>query len=82
VAEYPYQLKFVVESVADCREVEEYLAGFPGIDRSRVMLMPMGTEPGALAQMGVWLEPYCAEHGLHYCPRRHVEWFGGVVRGT
>jgi len=82
VAEYPYQLKFVVESVADCREVEEYLAGFPEIDRSRVMLMPMGTEPAALAETGVWLEPYCAQQGLHYCPRRHVEWFGGVVRGT
>ncbi len=46
------------------------------------MLMPMGTEPAALAEIGLWLEPYCAEHGLHYCPRRHVEWFGGVLRGT
>jgi len=82
VAEYPYQLKFVVESLADCREVEEYLAGVPEIDRGRVMLMPMGTEPAALAETGEWLEPYCAEHHLRYCPRRHVEWFGGVVRGT
>jgi 7-carboxy-7-deazaguanine synthase len=82
IAEYPYQIKFVVDSVADCREVEQYLGAYPGIDRSRVMLMPMGTETVALAQTAVWLEPYCAEHGLHYCPRRHVEWFGGVVRGT
>jgi len=82
VAEHPYQVKFVVDSVADCREVEEYLAGFPEIDRGRVMLMPMGTDAAALAETAVWLEPYCAEHGLHYCPRRHVDWFGGVVRGT
>jgi 7-carboxy-7-deazaguanine synthase len=82
VAEYPYQLKFVVDSVADCREVGQYLAGVPEIDRRRVMLMPMGTESDALAETASWLEPYCAEHGLHYCPRRHVEWFGGVVRGT
>ncbi len=82
VAEYPHQLKFVVGSVADCREAEQYLAGFPEIDRSRVMLMPMGMEAAALAETAVWLEPYCAQHGLHYCPRRHVEWFGGVVRGT
>jgi 7-carboxy-7-deazaguanine synthase len=82
IAAYPYQIKFVVESAADCREVDDYLAGFPEIDRSRVMLMPMGTEPAALAEIGRWLEPYCAAHGLHYCPRRHVEWFGGVLRGT
>lgn len=82
IAEYPYQIKFVVESPADCREVEDYLAAFPEVDRSRVMLMPMGTEAATLAKKADWLEPYCAEHGLHYCPRRHVEWFGGVVRGT
>jgi 7-carboxy-7-deazaguanine synthase len=82
VAEYPYQFKFVVDSVSDCREVEEYLADFPEIDRRRVMLMPMGTDTAALAETALWLEPYCAERGLHYCPRRHVDWFGGVVRGT
>jgi len=82
IAEYPYQFKFVVESAPDCREVDEYLEEFPEIDRDRVMLMPMGTEPSALVEIGRWLEPYCAEHGLHYCSRRHVEWFGGVLRGT
>jgi 7-carboxy-7-deazaguanine synthase len=82
IAEFPYQIKFVVDSPADCLEVEEYLAGFPRIDRSRVMLMPMGTEAATLAGTAIWLEPYCTEHGLVYCPRRHVEWFGGVVRGT
>jgi 7-carboxy-7-deazaguanine synthase len=82
IAEYTYQLKFVVDSVADCHEVEQYLSGFPEINRSRVMLMPMGTEVAALAETAVWLEPYCAEHGLNYGPRRHVEWFGGVARGT
>lgn len=82
VAEYPYQVKFVVESPADCREVEHYLADFPEIDRDRVLLMPMGTEAARLAETAVWLEPYCAQHGLRYCPRRQVEWFGGVLRGT
>ncbi len=82
VAEYSYQFKFVVDSMADCLEVEQYLSGFPEIDRSRVMLMPMGTEAAVLAHTEVWLEPFCIQHGLRYCPRRHVEWFGGVVRGT
>ncbi len=82
VAEYPYQIKFVVDSLEDCREVEKYLAQFPEIDRDRVLLMPMGTEPPRLAETAVWLEPYCNQHGLRFCPRRQVEWFGGVLRGT
>jgi len=79
--EYPYQLKFVVDSPDDCAEVEAYLAEFPEIERFRVMLMPQGTDPDALAEQGAWLEPYCREHRLHYCPRRQIEWFG-FVRGT
>lgn len=81
VAEYPYQMKFVVDSPADCREVEDYLHEFPEIDRNRVMLMPQGTTVEELAARGQWLEPYCQEHGLHFCPRRHIEWFG-LTRGT
>ncbi len=80
-AEYPYQIKFVVDSPAACEEAQRYLEDFPGIDRSRVMLMPEGTDPVSLAAAARWLAPYCAEHGLHFCPRRHIEWFG-LVRGT
>lgn len=81
VAEYDYQLKFVIDTLDDCVEVEQYLAGFPEIDRSRVMLMPQGTDAGSLAAKAQWLEPYCATHGLRYCPRRQIEWFG-LARGT
>jgi len=81
VAEYEYQLKFVIDRLEDCPEVEEYLAGFPQIDRSRVMLMPQGIDAGELAEKAVWLQPYCAEHQLAYCPRRQIEWFG-QQRGT
>jgi 7-carboxy-7-deazaguanine synthase len=81
VDEYTYQLKFVVETPADCQEVERYLAEFPAIDRTRVLLMPQGTDKETLARHAAWLEPYCREHALHYCPRKHIEWFG-LVRGT
>jgi len=81
VQEHPYQLKFVVGNVADCEEVERYLDDFPEIERQRVMLMPMGIERGELERAARWLEPYCREAGLHYCPRRHIEWFG-LVRAT
>lgn len=81
VAEYVYQLKFVVDEPDDCREVEQYLAELPEIDRSHVMLMPQGIDTYHLAEKARWLEPYCAAHGLQYCARRHIEWFG-PGRGT
>jgi 7-carboxy-7-deazaguanine synthase len=81
IDEYPYQFKFVVNCLADCDEVEQYLVGFPEIDRSRVMLMPQGTDTVSLSRTAEWLEPYCQDHDLHFCPRRQIEWFG-LVRGT
>ncbi len=81
VAEYPYQFKFVIDVPDDCRDVEAYLTEFPEIDRGRAMLMPQGTDAAELGRRAAWLEPYCREHDLHYCPRRHIEWFG-FVRGT
>jgi 7-carboxy-7-deazaguanine synthase len=62
-------------------EVEQYLAELPDVDRTRVLLMPQGTEPDQLARIGAWLEPCCRERGWRFCPRRQIEWFG-LVRGT
>jgi 7-carboxy-7-deazaguanine synthase len=81
VAEYEYQFKFVVGQPGDGDEVLRYLAGFPEIDRGRVMLMPLGTDVDELRSVAAWLPDYCARYGLHYCPRRQIEWFG-LVRGT
>ncbi len=81
VAEYEYQLKFVVDSPADCDEVERYLEEFREVDRRRVLLMPQGTDLKSLEARGEWLEPLCRERGLRYCPRQHIEWYGHT-RGT
>jgi 7-carboxy-7-deazaguanine synthase len=43
--------------------------------------MPQGTDVDQLTAIGNWLEPYCDRRGYHFCPRRHIEWFG-LVRGT
>jgi len=81
VAEYPYQVKFVVDRPSDLRGVESYLAELPEIDRRRVLLMPQGTAVAELAERSQWIEAYCEAHDLHFCPRRQIEWFG-LVRGT
>ena len=79
--EYEYQLKFVIDTPADCDEMESYLSDFPEVDRSRVLLMPQGIDLQELASRAAWLEPTCVDRGVTFCPRRHIEWFGHT-RGT
>ncbi len=74
--EYECQWKFVVDCPADCREVLDFLADHPEIDRADAMLMPQGNDAAELAEKAAWLAPYCEAHGLAFCPRRQVEWFG------
>jgi 7-carboxy-7-deazaguanine synthase len=81
IGEYAYQLKFVIDSPADCDEVQRWLDEFPSADRARVLLMPQGIELAALANTAAWLEPYCQQQGFVFCPRRHIEWYG-ATRGT
>ncbi|MFO0906069.1 MAG: 7-carboxy-7-deazaguanine synthase QueE [Pirellulales bacterium] len=81
VARYAYQFKFVIDRHEDLADLDDYLREFPEIDRDRVLLMPQGTDLATLQATARWLEPYCAEHALRYCPRKHVEWYG-FQRGT
>ena len=81
ISEFPYQLKFVVDQIDDCQAVETYLEQFPQVERDRVMLMPQGTDPIQLAEKSRWIEDYCRQLGLGFCPRKQIEWFG-MVRGT
>jgi len=79
--DYDCQFKFVVDTPDDCTEVQQLLELFPELERSRVMLMPQGIEVAKLAEKALWLSPYCDQHGMTYCPRRQIEWYG-YVRGT
>jgi len=80
-AEYNCQWKFVIDAVEDCLEVEDFLARHTEINRRDVMLMPQGIDIEALKEKERWLAPYCAAHGLQFCPRKQIEWFG-VGRGV
>jgi len=81
LAEYDYQLKFVIDRAPDLSEVEEFLAEFPQVPKRRVLLMPQGTCEEELRRRAVWLKPYCRDQGYAYCARQQIEWFG-PVRGT
>lgn len=85
IERHEFQLKFVVDSVADAEEVLSYLerleAGARGTDRDRVLLMPQGTDQATLLRQEEWLIPWCEKHDVRYCPRSHILWYGNR-RGT
>lgn len=75
IANYAYQLKFVVASPSDIHEilamVKEIQAG-----AERVVLMPEGRSPEMLRERAQWVIPLCLEHGFRYSPRAHVDIWG------
>ena len=80
MAEYDYQLKFVIDRAGELDEVEDLVAALPAVSEDRILLMPQGVTQQELAQRATWLEPYCRERGWTYCPRKQIEWFGPVRR--
>jgi 7-carboxy-7-deazaguanine synthase len=81
MAEYDFQLKFVVDQPEDIGEIEQLLLELPEVSADRVLLMPQGRSGEELAAHRTWLPSLCEERGWTYCPRRQIEWFG-PVRGT
>jgi len=75
MAEYPYQLKFVVASPDDMNEIATMLDEIQA-DRSRVVLMPEGTTPEAIRERAPWLTEICKREGFRYSPRLHIDLWG------
>jgi 7-carboxy-7-deazaguanine synthase len=71
-----YQLKFVIDRREDVAEVLRVLEELPGVDRSRLLLMPQGVEHDELARRAQWLIEECKKYGFRYCPRTHIEVYG------
>jgi 7-carboxy-7-deazaguanine synthase len=80
MADYDYQLKFVVARPEDMAEVRELVRAF-GADADKVILMPKGIDAGVLRERGVWLTEICKMEGFRFSPRLHVELWGNR-RGT
>jgi 7-carboxy-7-deazaguanine synthase len=75
MAEFAYQLKFVVSEPGDMVEIEGILKE-TGADRSRVVLMPEGVSPEAIYQKSQWLVEICKREKFRYGPRLHIDLFG------
>lgn len=75
MARYEYQLKFVMERPEDLAEVSALLEAL-GADRTRVVLMPEGTDRESLSERSAWLAEICKQEGFRFSPRLHVDLWG------
>jgi 7-carboxy-7-deazaguanine synthase len=75
MAEYPYQLKFVVTAPEDLGEIEAILEA-TGAEQSRVILMPEGIDAATLSERARWLVEICKREGFRFGPRLHIDLYG------
>ncbi len=75
IARYPYQLKFVVAAPEDLGEIRALVKELAA-DRSRVILMPEGTDPEILRERGRWLAELSKQEGYRFSPRLHIDLWG------
>ena len=75
IERYPYQLKFVVETIDDIGEVREMVDNI-GANPERVMLMPQGTQLDILQDRSRWLVEVCKNLRFRFCPRMHIAIWG------
>ncbi|GHT14097.1 7-carboxy-7-deazaguanine synthase [Planctomycetales bacterium] len=80
ILRYNYQLKFVVDTLDDLQEINEYLSQFHGIVPERVLLMPQAIDTETMAKKAAWIQPHCDENGYRYCPRMQLVWYGHQKR--
>jgi 7-carboxy-7-deazaguanine synthase len=75
IAEYPYQLKFVIASEQDLDELKGMLSEIDA-DPRRVILMPEGTDSLTLQQRARWLVEVCKRENFRFSPRLHIDIWG------
>jgi 7-carboxy-7-deazaguanine synthase len=75
MGEFPYQLKFVVSSEEDLKEIETIVEE-TGADRGRVMLMAEGTTVETIYERAAWIVEVCKRERFRYSPRLHIDLWG------
>jgi 7-carboxy-7-deazaguanine synthase len=75
MSNFEYQLKFVVQSPHDLPEILDLVRDLKA-ERSRVVLMPEGTNPTLLRERSLWLVDICRKHKFRYSGRLHVDLWG------
>ena len=71
-----FQLKFVVSSENDIKEIEDILEELTGYEPSDVMLMPEGVDVDTLNKRTGWIAEQALLRGWRFAPRLHIMMFG------
>lgn len=78
-----FQLKFVVSCEEDVKEiVDEWLSKLNGIESLDVLLMPEGVTEEQLKVNNKIVAKLATQYGFRFCPRLHVDIFGGAKKGV
>lgn len=72
INEYPYQLKFVVESEKDLDEIARCLRRLENLDHSRVYLMPQALNREEYIEKSLMVSEICKKLGFAFSPRLHI----------
>jgi 7-carboxy-7-deazaguanine synthase len=75
LANYEYQLKFVIAAPDDLAELKSLTAALSA-PPERVILMPEGIDPERLRERALWLAEICKNEGFRFSPRLHVDLYG------
>jgi 7-carboxy-7-deazaguanine synthase len=75
MADYEYQLKFVVSGPGDLTEIESILTA-TNASRDRVVLMPEGTDNETIRARATWITEICKRENFRYSPRLHIDLYG------
>jgi 7-carboxy-7-deazaguanine synthase len=75
IAEYEYQLKFVVSSPGDLAEINSMIEEL-GASRDRIVLMAEGIDPQTIRDRAQWIAEICKREGFRYSPRLHIDLWG------
>jgi 7-carboxy-7-deazaguanine synthase len=75
MAEYEYQLKFVIAQPGDLDEVHALIRALEA-PPARVILMPEGIDADVLRERAIWLAEICKAENFRFSPRLHVDLYG------
>ena len=72
IANYKYQLKFVIDSKDDLAEIKQLLAQIENVDLDLVMLMPQAANRDELLAKSEMVAGLCRQSGFVFCQRLQV----------
>lgn len=69
---YNYQLKFVVDTLDDLKDIQQLLAQLPEANKDKTMLMPKAVTTQQYIEKSKTVAEICRSAGFTFCQRLHI----------